>query len=161
MVSDDVELAQTVGDIFADDYTVGVLPCSGSVTAIAEQHPDMLLVGPASTHVPLGSLGAWDIVALARAHRDLARVPIIVLTPDLDSMMADPLELRAHSNVHVIGMPFDIEVLTGVARSIERAARDDLVAIADVGLASPTPLVCVHGYEFDGDGRFGRCTTCA
>ena len=131
VVHPDRELVELLRDAFGAKYHVTGGPAS--MTTIAGQRPDLLVVGPST---PDGeSLGSWEIVALARAHRHLGTVPIIVLSCDLDAIVASGTQLGAYRDVHVIGMPFELEVLDGVISSVNRAARAAEAAATDKLLA--------------------------
>ena len=125
------ELVELMRAAFGAKYDVTGSPAS--MTTIAGQRPNLLVVGPSTSDG--ASLGSWEIVALARAHRHLRTVPIIVLSCDLDGLMASGTQLGAYPNVHVIGMPFELEVIHGVVNSVNRAAREAAAAASEELLA--------------------------
>ncbi len=106
-------------EAFSATHAVDLVEQPGSMTDVAAHGPHVMILGP--LRASGGSLGTWEFVALARAHRDLRHVPIVVLTPDLDHMMTMQADrFQRHSDVWVVGMPFDLDILAKVLAAAER-----------------------------------------
>jgi DNA-binding NtrC family response regulator len=119
VVHDDSDLGELLRDAFSDKHDVHPIECPASMTPIAAHRPNIVIVGP--LRADGDSLGSWELIALARAHRDLRHVPVIVLTPDLHGLMSAQAErFQRYSDVWVVGMPFDLETLTKVIATAER-----------------------------------------
>jgi CheY-like chemotaxis protein len=153
VISDDATLCAAMHDALADSHDVTLVPPTTPMTRLASMRPDMLAVGPVAPSMSGHPGVVWDIVARARQHPELRAVPILVLTADLDGALATSGLLSAHQQVHVIGLPFDLDTLTSVLASMERdrlsAARTDRV-----------PDVCSHGFELTAHGPAG-CVVCS
>ncbi len=119
IIHDDAELIEVLRDIFSDAHHVRLIEPASSMTAIADRAPHMLVIGPLSGAG--GCLSSWDIVALARSHRELRDVPIVLLSPELDRLMIGGDQLTAFNDVHVVGMPFELDVLVDVVGRVERS----------------------------------------
>ncbi len=126
IVHDDPDLLDLLRDLLAQTHLVRTVTSAESMTLIAAHKPSLLIIGPLQSTG--GSLNSWDIVALARAHRALRQIPIILLSADLDGLMADGEQIAQFAGVHVVGMPFDLEVLLGVIRTVERDVRQSATA---------------------------------
>lgn len=151
IVSDDVEFGSVMRDALREWHEVVQVGPATPMTVIADTRPAILVLGPITPQQTGSSLSVWDLVALARAHRELRRTPIILLTSELDAVMADTKQLVEFAGVHAVGIPLDLDTLRSVLRSIERGAQDQAT--------NRVPDVCIHGYEFGLDGP-AECTIC-
>ena len=151
VISDDSLLCSVMGDALAESHQVRRAPRGASMSRLADTQPDVLVVGPIASASSASTLTAWQIVALVRAHRELRRVPIVVLASDLSAVMADPGVLSAHDGVHALGIPFDLDTLTSVLASVQRAVQAEREAL---------PVYCSHGYESGPDGP-ADCSFCS
>ena len=83
---------------------------------VVESRPDLLVVD-----LILGSpeqqMGGWELILLARSHRDLKHVPIILCSADLQTLRDRKEELAGMAGVHVLEKPFDLDDLD---RLVER-----------------------------------------
>lgn len=138
IVHDDPELLDLLRDLLAQTHMVRTVTAAESMTLIAGHKPSLLVVGPLQGSG--GSLNSWDVVALARAHRALRHIPIILLSADLDGLMADGEQIAQFAGVHVIGLPFDLDVLLGVIRTVERDARPTVTVPANAAAADTLAL---------------------
>jgi hypothetical protein len=113
---------RSVEAAFDARHRVNCLRAVSSMEPIADQQPDLVVVGqPGPTDAE--ALTAWELVALARAHRDLREVPIILVVPSVVELMTDAGRLAEFPDVHVLAAPPDPEVIRSVVRSLERSRR--------------------------------------
>ena len=147
VVNDDADLLMAVRDCFADQYQVSVLCAPDSMGSIADQAPDVLVLGPLRGRGD--RLGVWEVIALARSHMALHAVPIVVLSPDFDQLLAEGRQLAEYHDVYAVSMPFTVDVIEAVVASVARAAKPK----------DRLPSLCVHGYA-DGSGA-DACPRCA
>ena len=104
------------------NHRVNRLRAVSSMEPIADQQPDLVVVGqPGPTDAD--ALTAWEVVALARAHRELREVPIVMVVPSVVELMTDAGRLAEFADVHVLAAPPDPEVIRSVVRSLERSRR--------------------------------------
>jgi DNA-binding response OmpR family regulator len=175
IVDDDRDLVALLRDIFGETHDVRAVGGSRSVGSISDEAPDILVIGLLGAATG-AALSGWDLVALARQHRDLRNVPIILLTADLASVMADGDRLARYSDLHVVEVPFDEPVIETVVSSIDRRTRDSrtsgqpltrarstvVSAMTDASALDRLPALCAHGHASgDGDGLSGGCTRCS
>ena len=174
IVDDDRELAALLRDIFGETHDVTTVRGSRSVASIADQAPDILVIGLLGNETG-ASLSGWDLVALARKHRDLRNVPIVLLTANLAGVIADGGPLAKYSDLHVVEVPFDGPVIQTVVSAIDRRAKESwrtgqpmtrtpstvVSAMAEATALDRLPPLCVHGHApGGGDGLSGGCTRC-
>ena len=107
---------------FGSHHRIHRIRSVSSMEPIAEQQPDLVVVGQPGPTDP-GALTAWEIVALARAHRELREVPIVMVVPSVVEIMTDAGRLAEFADVHVLAAPPDAEVIRSVVRSLERSRR--------------------------------------
>lgn len=146
VVHDDLEFFELLGEVLGESHRLNRVARAESITAIANSEPTLLMVGPFPTADAV-SLSAWDVVALARADRDLRTVPIIVFTSDANLLSDDDTHLRADQDVLLVGIPFELDVLDHVVMSIDRR-RDARPRVPDqVCSRGRLSELCPHGYE--------------
>jgi CheY-like chemotaxis protein len=108
VVDDSPEFVRLLVDLFGDAFTV-TSPKDASIIGIADTRPDVLIV---DLHLATGDgLTGWELVRLARSHRTLHAVPIIVCTGDVVGLGNDGPRLAEYSNVHLMTKPFALEVI--------------------------------------------------
>lgn len=113
---------RSVEAAFDASHRINRLRAVTSMESIARQQPDLVVVGQPGP--PDGeALTAWELVALARAHRELREVPIILVVPSVVELMTDAGRLAEFPDVHVLAAPPDPEVIRSVVRSLEGSRR--------------------------------------
>ena len=133
VVEDDTELVDVLAELFGQTDRLGPIGPIASVDAIADREPDLLIIGS-----PTGrrdALDAWEMVTLARAHRRLRHVPIILLTTDVMAILRDG-RLAGHADLHLVEMPFDVDVIRRVVGAA--VASIDATRFVMAGAAVPT-----------------------
>jgi CheY-like chemotaxis protein len=132
VVYDDPELVDVLTELFGPTARVSPMGQVTSVNPIADREPDLMIIGsPAGRN----ALGAWQIVTLARAHRRLRDVPIIVLTSDIMATLCDG-RLAGCADLHLVEMPFDVEVI----RRVVGTAMASIDARRFVSVAAAVPV---------------------
>jgi DNA-binding response OmpR family regulator len=116
VVDHDEDFVDLLRDIFSEGFTIIGESGITSVNDLADTAPHLLIVDLDGDG--LGGLDGRHIIALARRHRSLWDVPIIVCTSDLMALMHEADELTATGNVHLIAKPFEIE---GIERLVRRS----------------------------------------
>ncbi|MCA1571137.1 MAG: hypothetical protein LC798_12640 [Chloroflexi bacterium] len=173
VVVDDHDLGDLLREIFSATHRVSTLPPVNSVNAMADEEPSLLIIGPLAVR-PGSTLSETEVIALARADSRLRDVPIVVLTTDMEGILADSHELSEYRDVHVVGMPFEVDVLQGVVKTAQGAQRSNgqgaaagdavqrpwaILADLDVSMAR-LPRVCRHGYDVAGHDEASSCSQC-
>jgi CheY-like chemotaxis protein len=114
VVDDSGELVELLRDIFVGRLEV-VAADRQSVNGLADTEPDVIFIDLNPAHPP--GLTGWDLVALARRHRDLRQVPIVLLGALDIALDSEGHQLGALPDVHLLALPFELDVLE---RLVER-----------------------------------------
>lgn len=140
VIDDSEEIRDLLRDLLsADGYEVSAF--SGGEASLLS---DLVATGPALIVLDLllgdGTSGpsGWELFALARRHRDLRRVPILVCSADVRAMRARRSEFERDPRTRALEKPFSIDALERSVADLVTAqslpAWDDaadLVLVAD------------------------------
>lgn len=108
VVDDSSEFVGLLVDVFGNAFTV-TSPVDSSIIGIADTRPDVLII---DLHLANDDgLTGWELVRLARSHRTLRTVPIIVCTADVVGLGNDGPRLAEYGNVHLMTKPFALDVI--------------------------------------------------
>ena len=116
VVNDNADFLELMSAILDEDAGYDVTVFSGestSIDQIAAADPQLIIVD-----LLLGGASGWEIVTLARAHDQLARVPIVICSADVIALRDRATELEQVGNVHVLSKPFSIDEVTGLAERL-------------------------------------------
>jgi CheY-like chemotaxis protein len=108
VVDSNREFVALLRDIFAQRFEV-VAAAPTSLNGLADSEPDLLFIGLDPKDA--ATLGGWDLTALARQHKGLARVPIILCTAQNIALDIDGRRLATFSDVHLLTKPFELQVV--------------------------------------------------
>ena len=119
VVNDNPEFLELMSAILAEDAGYDVSLFDGeraSMDELAASDPDLLIVD-----LLLGGASGWEIVALARADRRLAAIPVLICSADVTALRDHAEELERIGDVHVLRKPFGVDELTdAVAGLVDR-----------------------------------------
>ena len=116
VINDNADFLELMSAILDEDAGYDVTVFSGestSIDEIAAADPQLIIVD-----LLLGGASGWEIVTLARAHADLAQVPIVICSADVIALRDRARELEQVGNVHVLAKPFGIDEVTGFAERL-------------------------------------------
>jgi DNA-binding response OmpR family regulator len=110
VINDSPEFVELVRDVGQElGHTVaGFEAVDAGITEIAASRPDLLIIDLVLGD-PAQTINGWELLLLARAHRDLRHVPIILVTADVGGVKDRAPELATMSNVHVLTKPFGLD----------------------------------------------------
>jgi CheY-like chemotaxis protein len=111
-----------------DHDMVGLEAVRTSIHEVADTKPDLLVIDLRLANTPQ-EVSGWELMLLARSHRDLGRLPIILCTADVRFVTERADDLAEIAGVHVITKPFDLADMEGL---IERL-------LAEAGTTSQAP----------------------
>jgi len=109
IIDDHPEFLALMQDLLSGSYDVAVL--SGHDIGpddLVDSRPDLLIV---DLRLDRRDLQGWDIVALARAHRDLRTIPIVVCSADENAVNVRAGALLNGGNTAVLIKPFNVDAL--------------------------------------------------
>ncbi len=116
VINDNPDFLDLMSAILDEDAGYEVTLVKGetaSITEIADSKPDLLIVD-----LLLGGASGWEIVALSRAHPQLADVPIIICSADVIALRDREDEMKQIADLHVLAKPFGIDELTKLVERI-------------------------------------------
>jgi DNA-binding response OmpR family regulator len=119
VVNDSSEFLDLMRALLAEDrhHMTGFEAVGTHVEDIVASDPELLVVDLRLEDTPQ-SVSGWELVILARAHRDLLDVPVILCSADVFELRKRATELEQLANVHVLTKPFDIDEMLGLIRRL-------------------------------------------
>lgn len=103
-------LMEEILDVLGHSMT-GLQAVETSVEEVVATTPDLLVVDLRLENAPQ-QISGWELVILARAHRELLDVPIILCTADLFELKRRMPELREIAGVRVVTKPFELDEIS-------------------------------------------------
>lgn len=98
---------------------VGPRAVHSSIEQIVASNPDLLIVDLRLQDSPQ-EVSGWELVILARSHRMLTDVPLILCTGELWEIKKRAEDLERIAGVHVRTKPFELEEMNSlIARLLE------------------------------------------
>jgi two-component system, sensor histidine kinase ChiS len=116
VVNDNPDFLELMSAILDEDAGYEVTLFDGEETSISElaaSRPDLIIVD-----LLLGGASGWEIVALARAHEQLAEIPVIVCSADVTALRDRADELAGIANLHVLEKPFSVDDVTDLVKRL-------------------------------------------
>ncbi len=120
-----------------------------SIEEVVRTRPDLLLVDLRLENTPQ-EVSGWELVILAKAHRDLLNVPVILCTADVWELKKRTRDLEQIADVHVRTKPFQIDDMSELIERLLKASRAKRRSVrakaamsqipVDGGPPGPTPL---------------------
>lgn len=105
--SDFLDLMRELIDELGHDMT-GMVAVTTTIHEVVDTQPDLLVVdlvlGDTSQEV-----SGWELMLLARAHRSLHDVPIILCTADVWAIKQRATDLQMIADVHPLTKPFALD----------------------------------------------------
>jgi CheY-like chemotaxis protein len=113
VIDDSSEFLQLMDEIIGGlGHTMTLLEAvKTSFEEVIATEPDLLVVDLRLENTPQ-EVSGWELVILARAHRDLTRIPIILCTADLFELQKRTKELEQIAGVHILAKPFELDDMT-------------------------------------------------
>jgi CheY-like chemotaxis protein len=112
VIDDSIDFLQLMEEILRGlGHTMTGLQAVGtSVEEVVATSPDLLVVDLRLENRPQ-EISGFELLVLARSHRDLLDVPVILCTADLFELKRRLPELRQIAGVHVLTKPFELDVI--------------------------------------------------
>jgi CheY-like chemotaxis protein len=113
VIDDSVEFLSLMEEILVGlgHSMVGLEAVKTSFEEVVATRPELMVVDLRLENTP-EQVSGWELVILARAHRELLRVPIILCTADLFELKKRTRELEQIAGVHVLTKPFELDNMT-------------------------------------------------
>ena len=105
--SDFLDLMRDLLDTLGHEM-VGFEAVTASIEQLVRSRPDLMIVDLVLQDTPQVVSG-WELLVLARSHRYLVSVPVILCTGDLWELEQRAKDLEQIANVHVRTKPFGVD----------------------------------------------------
>jgi CheY-like chemotaxis protein len=119
VVDDSSEFIDLMRALLAEDrhHMTGFEAVGATVEDIVASDPELLVVDLRLEDTPQ-SVSGWELIILARAHRDLLDVPVILCSADVFELKKRAADLEQLANVHVLTKPFQVDEMLGLVRQL-------------------------------------------
>jgi CheY-like chemotaxis protein len=110
VINDSEEFLNLMNDILTSlrHQMTGFKAVKASIGEVVESHPQLLVVDLRLQDKPQ-EISGWELMILARSHRQLMDVPIILCSADVWELQKRAKDLEQIAGVHVRSKPFDLD----------------------------------------------------
>jgi DNA-binding response OmpR family regulator len=102
----------------------GFKAVEASIEDVVDTRPQLLIVD-LRLQEKAQEISGWELIILARSHRELGNVPIILCTADVWELQKRAADLEQIAGVHVRPKPFNVEEMIGLVRRLLAEANGD------------------------------------
>ena len=103
---------------------IGLEAIHTSIEEIVETRPDLIMVDLRLDDTAQ-EVSGWELLVLARSHRLLSDVPVILASADLWELNKRTKDLEQIAGVHVRAKPFDINEISELIERLLVSAKAD------------------------------------
>jgi CheY-like chemotaxis protein len=136
VINDSDDFLSLMGDLLDSlgHEMTGFKAVEAPIQAIIDAKPDLLIVDLRLQDKPQ-EISGWELIILARSHRQLTGVPIILCTADVWELRKRARDLEQIAGVHVRTKPFHVDDMSELINRLlaERRAAQ----VATDGAAEP------------------------
>jgi CheY-like chemotaxis protein len=113
VINDSSDFLDLMRDLIVDlgHAMTGFQAIETSIHDVVESQPDLLVVDLRLQDRPQ-DISGWELIILARAHRQLLGIPIILCTGDVWELKKRAADLEQIAGVHVRTKPFEIDEMS-------------------------------------------------
>jgi CheY-like chemotaxis protein len=110
VINDSTEFLDLMRDLLTDlgHEMTGYEAVETSIEEVVASDPQLLIVDLRLQNRPQ-EISGWELIILARSHRRLTKVPVILCTADVWELKKRAKDLEQIAGVHVLTKPFDME----------------------------------------------------
>jgi CheY-like chemotaxis protein len=110
VINDSSEFLDLMRDLLVDlgHEMTGLQAVETSIDEVVSSHPDLLIVDLRLEDKPQ-EISGWELVVLARAHRQLLSVPLILCSADVLELKKRARDLEQIAGVYVRTKPFEVD----------------------------------------------------
>jgi CheY-like chemotaxis protein len=126
VVNDSPDFIDMMGELLKSlgHEMVGLRAVGTSITDLTDSKPKLLIVDLRLDNQPQ-EISGWELLVLARSHRHLNDVPVILCTADVWELKKRAADLEQIAGVHVRTKPFDVDEMCAL---IQRLVNEPRVA---------------------------------
>jgi DNA-binding NtrC family response regulator len=129
VINDSDEFLTLMGDML-DSFgheMIGFKAVEVSIESVVDSKPELLIVDLRLQDRPQ-EISGWELIILARSHRQLTNVPIILCTADTWELKKRAADLEQIAGVHVRTKPFHVDDMSELIRRLLAERRAALAA---------------------------------
>lgn len=122
VIDDSTEFLDLMRDLIEEigHEMVGFEAVTASFEQIVESEPDLLILDLRLQDTPQ-MISGWELLVLARSHKELVSTPVILCTADVMELKKRADDLEQIAGVHVRTKPFAIDEMSDlITELIER-----------------------------------------
>jgi DNA-binding response OmpR family regulator len=110
VINDSEEFLDLMRDLLASlgHQMTGFKAVEASIEGVVDSEPELLVVDLRLQDRPQ-EISGWELIVLARSHRHLVDVPLILCTADEWELKKRSADLEQIAGVHVRTKPFDVD----------------------------------------------------
>jgi DNA-binding response OmpR family regulator len=122
VINDSSDFLDLMHDLVTDlgHEMTGFEAVKASIEEVVDSKPDLLIVDLRLQDTPQ-MISGWELLVLARSHRQLLNVPVILCSADVWELKKRAEDLEQIADVHVRSKPFAMEEMSDL---ITRLLRD-------------------------------------
>jgi CheY-like chemotaxis protein len=119
VIDDSEEFLTLMNDILATlgHEMTGFRAVEASIEEVVDSHPKLLVVDLRLEERPQ-EISGWELIILARSHRQLMNVPIILCTADVWELKKRARDLEQIAGVHVRTKPFELDEISDLIQRL-------------------------------------------
>lgn len=119
VINDSPEFLRLMRDILDDlgHRMTGFQAVETSIEDVVASQPQLLIVDLRLQDKPQ-EISGWELIILARSHRGLQNVPIILCTADVWELKKRATDLEQIAGVHVITKPFELDDMCSLVQTL-------------------------------------------
>ena len=135
VINDSEEFLELMHDLLGTlgHQMAGLKAVEASIEEVVETQPELLIVDLRLQDRPQ-EISGWELIVLARSHRHLVDVPLILCTADVWELKKRAADLEQIAGVHVRTKPFDVNEMCDLIDGLLAEGRG-----AEAGSASAPP----------------------
>jgi len=101
----------------------GMEAIGANIEDVVASRPDLLMIDLRLENTPQ-EVSGWEMIILAKAHRDLLHVPVILATADVWEIKQRAKDLEQIAGVHVRTKPFDMDEMCDLIQRLLTDSED-------------------------------------
>jgi CheY-like chemotaxis protein len=123
VIDDSSEFLNLMRDLLTllDHEMTGFMAVEASIEEVVASKPELLIVDLRLQDRPQ-EISGWELIILARSHRHLTKVPVILCTADVWELKKRARDLEQIAGVHVRTKPFDVDEMCDLIQRLLNAA---------------------------------------
>jgi DNA-binding response OmpR family regulator len=115
VINDSSEFLDLMRDVLTElgHSMVGMEAVEASIEEVVDSEPQLLIVDLRLQDTPQ-MMSGWELVVLARSHRALVGVPVILCSADFRELDKRAKDLEQIAGVHVMKKPFQLDEMSSM-----------------------------------------------